>query len=163
MLRSGCPWLVIQAAWAWFTGTQLTTASATAALDSGNAAARALRRNGARPGTADEESFTAAWRQAVRSMQSSQVTATSSVDAIAAGESAARPYRETAGRRIRARLLLSQQPPPRPEGGNRPALAGPTTRGTARRIHGDTRAAAMPAVTLKPAQGHNRNINTLTI
>jgi Insertion element 4 transposase N-terminal len=91
VLRSGCPRLVIQEAWAWLTGTQLTRASAAAALRSGHAAARALRRRDARPATADEESFTAAWRHAVRSMETSQVTATSSLDAIAAaGESAAR-------------------------------------------------------------------------
>ena len=91
VLRSGCPRLVIQEAWAWLTGTQLTRASAAAALRSGHAAARALRRKDARPVTADEESFTAAWRHAVRSMGTSQVTATSSLSAIAAaGESAAR-------------------------------------------------------------------------
>ena len=91
VLRSGRPRLVIQEAWAWLTGTQLTRASAAAALDSGYAAARAQRRRSARPVTADEESFTAAWRQAVRSMETSQVTATSSLEAIAAaGESAAR-------------------------------------------------------------------------
>jgi hypothetical protein len=91
VLRSGCPRLVISEAWAWLTGTQLTRASAAAALDSEHAAARALRRNSARPVTADEESFTAAWRHAVRSMTATQVTATSSLDAIAAaGESAAR-------------------------------------------------------------------------
>jgi len=91
VLRSGRPRLVIQEAWAWLTGTQLTRASAAAALDSGYAAARAQRRKSARPVTADEESFTAAWRHAVRSMETSQVTATSSLEAIAAaGESAAR-------------------------------------------------------------------------
>jgi hypothetical protein len=91
VLRSGCPRLVIQEAWAWLTGTQLTRASAAAALDSEHAAARAQRRRDALPVTADEESFTAAWRRAVRSMTTTQVTATSSLDAIAAaGESAAR-------------------------------------------------------------------------
>ena len=91
VLRSGCPRLVISEAWAWLTGTQLTRASAAAALRSEHAAARAQRRKDARPVTADEESFTAAWRHAVWSMETSQVTATSSLDAIAAaGESAAR-------------------------------------------------------------------------
>ena len=66
VLRSGRPRLVIQEAWAWLTGTQLARASAAAALRSGNAAARALRRRDAQPVTADEESFTAAWRHAVR-------------------------------------------------------------------------------------------------
>jgi len=91
VLRSGRPRLVIQEAWAWLTGTQLARASAAAALGSGHAAARALRRRDARPVTADEESFTAAWRHAARSMETSQVTATSSLEATAAaGESAAR-------------------------------------------------------------------------
>ena len=66
-------------------------ASEAAALRSEHAAARAQRRRDALPVTADEESFTAAWRHAVRSMTTTQVTATSSLDAIAAaGESAAR-------------------------------------------------------------------------
>ena len=91
VLRSGRPRLVIQEAWAWLTGTQLTRASAAAALAGEYAAARAQRRKDARPVTADEESFTAAWRHAVRSMTTTQVTATSSLEAItAAGESAAR-------------------------------------------------------------------------
>jgi hypothetical protein len=91
VLRSGRPRLVIQEAWAWLTGTQLTRASAVAALDSEHAAARALRRRDARLATTDEESFTAAWRHAAWSMESSQVTATSSLEAIAAAaDSAAR-------------------------------------------------------------------------
>jgi hypothetical protein len=91
VLRPGRPRLVIQEAWAWLTGTQLTRASAAAALAGEYAAARALRRENARPVTADEESFTASWRHAVRSMTTTQVTAASSLEAIAAaGESAAR-------------------------------------------------------------------------
>ncbi|MBO0775850.1 MAG: transposase domain-containing protein [Actinobacteria bacterium] len=91
VLRSGRPRLVIQEAWAWLTGTQLVRASAATSLTGSYAAARALRRKDARPVTADEESFTAAWHCAVRSMTATQVTATSSLDAIAAaGESAAR-------------------------------------------------------------------------
>lgn len=91
VLRSGRPRLVISEAWAWLTGTQMTRASAAAALRSEHAAARALRRRGARPVTADEESFIAAWHHAVRSMETSQVTATSSLQAVAAaGDSAAR-------------------------------------------------------------------------
>jgi hypothetical protein len=43
-LRSGCPRLVIQEAWARLTGTQLTRASAAVSLDSEHAAARAQRR-----------------------------------------------------------------------------------------------------------------------
>ena len=91
VLRSGSPRLVIQEAWAWLTGTQLVRASAAAALRTGAAAARALRREDSARVTADEESFTAVWRHAIRSMTSSQVTASSSLEAIAAaGEAAAR-------------------------------------------------------------------------
>ena len=91
VLRSGSPRLVIQEAWAWLAGTQLVRASEAAALRSEEAAARALRRQDARPVTADEESFTAARLHMLRSMESTQVTATSSLDAIAAAaDSAAR-------------------------------------------------------------------------
>jgi hypothetical protein len=96
VLRSGCPLLVEQEAWAWLTSTQLVRASEAATLRSEEAAARALRRAGARPATADEESFTAAWHHAVRSMETSQVTATSSLAAIAAAaDSAARAHLHT--------------------------------------------------------------------
>ena len=91
VLRSGSPRLVIQEAWAWLTATQLTRASAAAALGGGHAAARALRRKDAAPVTADEESFTAVRHHAIRSMTTSQVTAASSLDALAAAaDSAAR-------------------------------------------------------------------------
>jgi hypothetical protein len=89
VFRSGSPLLVEQEAWAWLAGTQLVRASEAATLRSEEAAARALRRKGARPVIADEESFTAAWRHAVRSMETSQVTATSSLAAIAAAADAA--------------------------------------------------------------------------
>jgi hypothetical protein len=89
VLRSGSPRLVIQEAWAWLTATQLVRASAAAALRSETAAARALRRTGSAPVTADEESFTALWRHAIRSMTSSQVTASSSLDALAGAADAA--------------------------------------------------------------------------
>ncbi len=89
VLRSGSPRLVIQEAWAWLTGTQLVRASAAAALRSEHAAARALRREDAAPVTADEESFTALWRHAIRSMTSTQVTAASSLEVIAAAADAA--------------------------------------------------------------------------
>ena len=89
VLRSGSPRLVIQEAWAWLTATQLVRASAAAALRSEAAAARALRRKDGAPVTADEESFTAVRRHAIRSMTSSQVTASSSLDAIAAAADAA--------------------------------------------------------------------------
>jgi hypothetical protein len=93
VFRSGCPPLVEQEAWAWLTGTQLVRASQAATLRGEEAAARALRRKDAKPVTADEESFTAAWRHAVRSMETSQVTATSSLAGIAAAhESAARAH-----------------------------------------------------------------------
>src|SRR5208283_3045980 len=67
VLRSGSPRLVIQEAWAWLTATQLVRASAAAALRGEAAAARALRRRNHAPVTADEESFTATWRHAIRS------------------------------------------------------------------------------------------------
>lgn len=89
VLRSGTPQLVLQEAWAWLAGTQLVRASAVSSLRGEEAAARALRRTDARPVTADEESFTAAWHHAVRSMETSQLTATSSLAAIAAAHDAA--------------------------------------------------------------------------
>jgi Flp pilus assembly protein TadG len=91
VLRSGSPRLVIQEAWAWLTATQLVRATAAAALPSQAAAARALRRRNRAMVTADEESFTAVWHHAIRSMTSSQVTASSSLDALAdAADAAAR-------------------------------------------------------------------------
>src|SRR5229473_1782915 len=75
--------------WAWLTATQLVRASAAAALRTEAAAARALRREDSAPVTADEESFTAARHHAIRSMTSSQVTASSSLEALAAAADAA--------------------------------------------------------------------------
>jgi len=89
VLRSGCPRLVLQEAWAWLASTQLVRASEAATLRTEEAAARALRRKDAKPVTADEESFTAAWHHAVRSMETTQVTATSSLTALAAAAGAA--------------------------------------------------------------------------
>ena len=89
VLRSGSPRLVIQEAWAWLTGTQLVRASAAAALRTEAAAARALRRRSRAPVTADEESFTAGLHHAIRSMTSTQVTASSSLQAPAAAADAA--------------------------------------------------------------------------
>ena len=89
VLRSGCPRLVVQEAWAWLASTQLVRASEAAALRSEHAAARALRRRDLKPVTADEESFTAARRHAIRSMITTQVTAVSSLEAIAAAADAA--------------------------------------------------------------------------
>jgi hypothetical protein len=89
VLRSGSPRLVIQEAWAWLTATQLVRASDAAALRSEHAAARALRRRSRALVTADEESFTAGVRHAIRSMTSTQVTAASSLEALAAAADAA--------------------------------------------------------------------------
>jgi hypothetical protein len=89
VLRSGSPRLVIQEAWAWLTATQLVRASEAAALRTEAAAARALRRRSRAPVTADEESFTAGLHHAIRSMTSTQVTATSSLQALAAAADAA--------------------------------------------------------------------------
>jgi Insertion element 4 transposase N-terminal len=91
VLRSGCPRLVISEAWAWLAGTQLVRASAAAALRSEHAAARAQRRSNRATATTDEESFTAGRHHAIRSMTSTQVTATSTLEALAAAaDSAAR-------------------------------------------------------------------------
>src|SRR6266498_4085729 len=89
VLRSGSPRLVIQEAWAWLTAAQLVRASAAVALRSQAAAARALRRRDSAQVTADQESFTAVRHHAVRAMTSSQVTATSSLEALAAAADAA--------------------------------------------------------------------------
>jgi hypothetical protein len=89
VLRSGSPRLVIQEAWAWLTATQLVRASSAAALRSQAAAARALRRRNHALVTADEESFTTARHHAIRSMASSQVTGSSSLEALAAAADAA--------------------------------------------------------------------------
>ena len=89
VMRSGSPRLVIQEAWAWLTATQLVRASAAAALNSQAAVARALHRKDNAPVTADQESFTAARHHAIRSMAFSQVTASSSLDALAAAADAA--------------------------------------------------------------------------
>ena len=89
VLRSGCPRLVVQEAWAWLASTQLVRASEAAALRSEHAAARALRRRDLKPVTAHEKSFTAARRHAIRSMTTTQVTAVSWLEAIAAAADAA--------------------------------------------------------------------------
>ena len=89
VLRSGSPRLVIQEAWAWLTATQLVRASAAAALRTEAAAARALRRRSRAPVTADEQSFTAGLHHAIRPITSTQVTASSSLQALAAAADAA--------------------------------------------------------------------------
>jgi len=88
VLRSGSPRLVIQEAWAWLTATQLVRASEAAALRTEAAAARALRRRNQQQVTADEQSFTAGLHHAIQSMTSTQVTASSSVCALAAAADA---------------------------------------------------------------------------
>jgi hypothetical protein len=114
VLRSGSPRLVIQEAWAWLTATQLVRASAAGALRSEHAAARALRRKDAAPVTADEESFTAVLRHMIRSMTSTQVTASSSLDAItAAADAAARAALHTfnvPGRQRRSERVQKARP-----------------------------------------------------
>ena len=84
VLRSGCPRLAVQEAWAWLAATQLARASEAAALRSEHAAARALRRRNGAMVTADEESFTAARHHAIRSMATTQITATSTLEGLAA-------------------------------------------------------------------------------
>ena len=174
VLRSGRPRLVIQEAWAWLAGTQLTRASAAAALRSEHAAARALRRRDARPVTADEESFTAAWRHAVRSMETSQVTATSSLQAVAAaGDSAARacpahpqPPRPAAALGTQAESTPEIRAHPRHEDDlhretrrsqcSRPASTEPPTR------PGDRKEAKRPALAGSAACGTARPIRSDT-
>ena len=155
VLRSGSPRLVIQEAWAWLTAAQLVRASAQV--------------------TADEESFTAVRHHAVRAMTSSQVTATSSLEALtAAADAAARaalhtlnvPRRERHSQR--ARNSGTPPRPSRPSPGkprspySRPAPGKPQPRRTTARKEEpprypgprtvepprprrDTRAEAMPA------------------
>jgi hypothetical protein len=89
VLRSGSPRLVISEAWAWLAATQLVRASEAAALRSERAAARALRRRNRALVTADGESFTAGRHHAIRSMTASQVTATSSLEALSTSADAA--------------------------------------------------------------------------
>ena len=95
VLRSGCPQLVLQEAWAWLAATQLIRAGEAATLRSEEAAARVLRRTDKQPVTADEESFTAAWHHAVRSMETTQVTATSLRSRAIAAAAVARPPART--------------------------------------------------------------------
>src|ERR1035441_5658766 len=86
------------------------------------------RREDSAPVTADEESFTAVWRHAIRSMTSSQLTATSSLEAIAvAGDAAARAALHTAHpERPREAAPLKARPESRPEipARHRPARRG---------------------------------------
>ena len=66
VLRSGTPRLVVQEFWAWLTATQLVRASAAAALDTGAAAARALRRReGSGPVTTNQVSSTVTRHNAI--------------------------------------------------------------------------------------------------
>jgi hypothetical protein len=100
--------LVIQEAWAWLTSTQLVRASQAAALRSGRAAARALRRSNQALASADEGSFTAGRHHAIQSMTSTQVTAASSLEALAAAaDSAARACLHTLSLPRTAAALLA--------------------------------------------------------
>ena len=89
VLRSGSPRLVIQEAWAWLTATQLVRASEAAALRSEAAAARALRRRNPRHGHRRRGILHRRLHHAIRSMTSTQVTASSSLHALAAAADAA--------------------------------------------------------------------------
>jgi len=89
VLRSGSPRLAVREAWAWPTAARLVRASQAAALRTGAAAARARRRRSQQDVTADGESLTAALRHAIRPMTSTQVTASSSLHALAVAADAA--------------------------------------------------------------------------
>src|ERR1039457_4359702 len=86
------------------------------------------RREDSAPVTADEESFTAVWRHAIRSMTSSQLAGTSSLEAITvAGDAAARAALHTAHpERPREAAPLKARPESRPEipARHRPARRG---------------------------------------
>jgi hypothetical protein len=81
-LRSGEPALVWQEFWAWLAATQLVRAAAAAALGTHAAGAAAARR--AAPATTGQVSFTTMTRTVTTSMRQSQVTATTSLPALAA-------------------------------------------------------------------------------
>jgi hypothetical protein len=156
VLRSGCPRLVIQEAWAWLTATQLTRAAEAAALRGEAAAARALRRKDAAPVAPDEESFTAARCHMIRSMTTSQVTASSSLDALAAAaDSAARSILHTLNVPGRERHSARAQKA-------RPKFPHTAGRGTARQPRRDTRATIMPEHHSKKTQEHRQDIERTT-
>lgn len=139
VLRSGRPRLVVQEAWAWLTGTHLVRAGQAAAPRSDHAAARSLRRKNARPVTAEEESFAAGVRHAIRSMTSTQVTATSSLQALAAAaESAARAALHTLNipdrqrhsprtQKARPKFPHTPRPKPPPPGNHRSRSSHPAS------------------------------------
>lgn len=81
-LRSGEPALIWQEFWAWLAATQLVRAAAAAALGTHAAGAAAARR--AAPATTGQVSFTTMTRTVTTSMRQSQVTATTSLPALAA-------------------------------------------------------------------------------
>lgn len=81
-LRSGEPDLVWQEFRAWLTATQLVRAGTAAALGTSAADAAAARR--AAPATTGQVSFTTMTRTMTASMRQSQVTATTSLPALAA-------------------------------------------------------------------------------
>jgi hypothetical protein len=86
-LRSGEPDLVYQELWAWLAATQLVRASSAAALGTRAAGAAAARRTA--PAATGQVSFTIMTRAVATSMRQSQVTATTSLPALAAAAEAA--------------------------------------------------------------------------
>ena len=91
VLRSGCPQLVLQEAWAWLTATQLVRAGEAATLRSESRRPRPAPQG--RAAGHRRRVLTAAWHHAVRSMETTQVTAASSLAALAtAGDAAARAH-----------------------------------------------------------------------
>ncbi len=81
-LRSGEPALIWQEFWAWLAATQLVRAGAATALGTRAAGAAAARR--AEPAMTGQVSFTTMTRAMTTSMRQSQVTATTSLPALAA-------------------------------------------------------------------------------
>ena len=110
-LRSGEPALVWQEFWAWLAAAQLVRASAAAALGTRAADAAAARRAAA-AGTG-QVSFTTMTRTAVTSMRQSQVTATTTLPALAAaaetaGQAAVHTLVTTGRQRYSARRQKSR-------------------------------------------------------
>jgi Insertion element 4 transposase N-terminal len=114
-LRSGEPDLVYQELWAWLAATQLVRASSAAALGTAAAGAAAARRTA--PAATGQVSFTTMTRAVTTSMRQSQVTATTTLPALAAAA-------ETAGQAAVHTLLTTgrQRYSPRRQK-SRPAFA----------------------------------------
>jgi hypothetical protein len=110
-LRSGEPDLVYQELWAWLAATQLVRASAAAALGTRAADAAAARR--ADTAGTGQVSFTTMTRAVTTSMRQSQVTATTSLPALAAvaetaGQAAVHALVTTGRQRYSARRQKSR-------------------------------------------------------